>query len=52
MMVETLRPFFATYDAPDSGYLFPVWHKVQAGGHVARQAGSVAARCLRDDWPR
>ena len=52
MVVETLRPFFAAYDALDSGYLFPVRHKVQAGGHVTRQAGFVAATCLRDDWPR
>lgn len=44
MVVDALKPFLVTYDAPKQGYLFPAHHNGQ-GGHVSRQA---ADRVLRD----
>ncbi|MGB3138432.1 MAG: site-specific integrase [Nodosilinea sp.] len=44
MVVEALRPFLATYDAPQNGYLFPAHHNGD-GGHLSRQA---ADKVLRD----
>ena len=44
MVVEGLKPFLASYDAPEQGYLFPAHHNGK-GGHISRQA---ADKVLRD----
>jgi integrase/recombinase XerD len=43
MVVETLRPFLAAYEAPQSGHLFPAHHNGQ-GGHLSRQAADTVLR--------
>ncbi len=44
MVVDGLRPFLATYDAPQSGYLFPARHNAKSNGHITRQAADLVLR--------
>ena len=42
-LVEALRPFLASYDAPQAGHLFPAHHNGK-GGHISRQAADIVLR--------